>query len=199
MVEREQYQQYTQNIQHILSVIEERTSLYKKRKLEVKRYLKAIHRSNSLPSASSVFILLEAEIQYEINKAMFFVLTSLFQKIQNNNQTVIQSNNIKQSTQYEKLVRILMADTSIIERFGKQISISTSEIGPILLNVETLRLYLLIILIPDDEYQREQLTKYIQDCSYDLLSEIFERIAIFDTNFLNDVNKLLQEHLNEFR
>ena len=195
MVERKQYQQFTVNIQHILSVIEEKISLFKKRKLEVKRYLKSIHRSNSLPSASSMFILLDAEIQYTINKAIFHVLTILLQEVQENDQLIIKPNENEQSLQYEQLIRLLITDTNFIEGFGKQISISTSEITPILLKVETLKIFLQVILNPDESYQREQLSKYIQEYSFELLSVIFERISIFGTNFLNNVNKLLQEYL----
>ncbi|MHA1740166.1 MAG: hypothetical protein ACTSXA_03950 [Candidatus Heimdallarchaeota archaeon] len=199
MVERKQYQQFTVNIQHILSVIEEKISLFKKRKLEVKRYLKSIHRSNSLPSASSMFILLDAEIQYAINKAIFHVLTILLQEVRENDQSIIKPNENEQSLQYEQLIRLLIIDTRFIEGFGKQISISTSEIAPVLLKVETLKFFLQVILNPDEEYQREQLSKYMQEHSYELLSVIFERIAVFDTNFLNNVNKLLQEHINKFK
>ncbi|MHA1505383.1 MAG: hypothetical protein ACTSPT_09355, partial [Candidatus Heimdallarchaeota archaeon] len=176
MVVRKQYQQFTVNIQHILSVIEEKISLFKKRKLEVKRYLKSIHRSNSLPSASSMFILLDAEIQYAINKAIFHVLTILLQEVRENDQFIIKPNENEQSLQYEQLIRLLITDTNFIKGFGKQISISTSEIAPVLLKVETLKFFLQVILNPDEEYQREQLSKYMQEHSYELLSVIFERI-----------------------
>jgi len=198
LVEKKQYHHFALNIQHILSVIEERVNLFKKRKLEVKRYLKVIHRSNSLPSASSMFILLDAEIQYEINKAIFQVLTILLLEVQEND-PIIQPNEIAQSLQYEQLIRLLITDTRFIEDFGKQISISTSEIAPILLKVETLKLFLQVILNPDEEYQREQLSTFMHEYSYELLSVIFEKIAIFDSNFLVCVNKLLQEHIKTFK
>ncbi|MHA1442775.1 MAG: hypothetical protein ACTSPK_13080, partial [Candidatus Heimdallarchaeota archaeon] len=105
----------------------------------------------------------------------------------------------EKSYQYEQLIRLLIIDTRFIEGFGKQISISTSEIAPILLKVETLKIFLQVILNPDEEYQREQLSKYMQEYSFELLSVIFDRISIFDTNFLNNVNKLLQEHINKFK
>jgi hypothetical protein len=199
LVERVQYCQYVNNIRHIMYVIEERINLFEKRKLEVKRYLKATHRGNMLPQASSMFILLDAEIRFVINKSIFQVLTNLILGIQENDQLPTKTIEDDSKLQYEQLIQLLLSDTIIIKNFGTEILNSQSEIAPFLLEAETLSLFLQVILNPNEEYQRKQLSGYIQEFSHELLQVILERITIFDNDFLANTNKLLQEYLKVFK
>lgn len=198
MVEREQYYQYVNNIQHIQSVIQERINLFEKRKLEVKRYLKSTHRANIQPNASSLFILLDAEIRYVINKAIYPVLANILQDMQKKDQLALDVKENEQIIQYQELIQLLISDNNIHDDFRKQILTIKSEITSIVLKTKNLHQFLQVILNPDEGFQRKQLSIFIQECSSELLKEILENIAIFDSDFLILTDKLLKKYIIDF-
>ena len=192
------YFDYRDIISHIVNILEERIFLYKKRRLEIKRYLKSVHRSGILPKSHSVFLLIIAEIQYLLNRSTFFVLNNLLESISEGNHQVNDQLENEQVVAYEELFSLLINDEYFEEKIKEHLKTEDSEIKSVLLDEYSLKNFVKVVLSVDEEFQRKIIAKFAYQHSEELLSLILKKIAIFDIDFLRSTNEILHKHLSDF-
>ncbi|MGC9778829.1 MAG: hypothetical protein HZR80_06260 [Candidatus Heimdallarchaeota archaeon] len=159
---------------HIANILEERIALYKKRQLETKRAIKAMHRANIVPDPFRMQIMLEAGISYEINFIGKKALDNLIQKL--NKETKAELSELLKKEFFTHINQ----DKLVI----KQINPSKERILPLVDVVFSL----------DENFQRKEIAKFILQYSEQLVKSIFKEIAIFDQPF----TKQVIDNLNSF-
>ncbi len=159
---------------HISNILEERIALYKKRQLETKRAIKAMHRANIVPDPFRIQIMLEAGISYEINFIGKKALDNQIQKL--NNKTIAE---LSKPLKKEFFTQI------------KQNKLVIKQINP---SKERILLLVDVVFSLDENFQRKEIAKFILQYSEQLVKSIFKEMAIFDQPFTNQVI----ENLNSF-
>jgi hypothetical protein len=195
LVTEKKYLQYKINIQHILNVIEEQIILYEKRKREVRRYLKTCSRANLVPDDASIFLLLEAELQYLANMTIFPVLTAIIRENNIVNENDLKVDHITQHKMYQELYDLLKKDDSFFVEWKNIFQEQKSGLVSKLADNISFKQLLKIIFYLDEDYQRKLLANIIQKHSRNLLAEIMKQCAIFDDKFLSLINKQLHGYL----
>jgi hypothetical protein len=164
-----------ENLNHIHNVLEERTLWYKKRQLETKRAMKSLHRLNTLPKPTVTQTMLEAEINYTINKAGVKTLTIIINQFDALNTSIIKSH-----LQREFIKQLQEAD----KLFAKEY----------LSEIQYLELFEVVFSLNED-YQRSTIANFILNYIERLINKIFKDITILDDFFTKEVVKDLKEYL----
>ena len=162
-------------LHHIADILDERISLYKKRGLETKRAMKAMHRANILPDPFRLQIMLEACISYEINMIGKKALEKTIAKLK-----------IEKTINFYKKIKdeffnIFESNNLLLNRLNP----SKEKMLPLIDVVFSL----------DENYQRNEITKFIVGFSDKLVKFVFNGIAIFDAQFIKTVVKDLNAFL----
>ncbi|MCK5182992.1 MAG: hypothetical protein KAJ76_03975 [Candidatus Heimdallarchaeota archaeon] len=165
------------NLTHIRSVLEERTIWYKKRQLETKRAMKAMHRLNTLPEPIETQTMLEAEISYAINKTGIEALTIIINQFDELNTSITKSH-----LRREFIKQLQEAD----ELFAKE---QLSEI-------QYSALFDVVFSL-DENYQRTIIANFILDFGKQLIIKIFKNIVILDETYTVEVIDGLIKHMQK--
>ena len=165
-------------LQHILNVIDERILLYRKRTVETKRAIKAMSRAN-LPIDPIAFqIMLEAEIIFATN----LVGRELLQEVLNRNH--------KKQISYEE---VMLLSEDLKKSFVKLIKKSQSILY--YLDQKYLETLFDIILTLDADFERLIINEIIFYNLRTLIDIIFKEIVIFDSNYKENVIKIVKKFL----
>ena len=164
------FPQNIQDLQHIANVLEERVLLYKKRKTETKRALKAISRLNQIPDNNVLEIILEAEIQYEVNLAGKLALDKIISDLEDGKKIDSVKEKIKNQFIENLLLRNTIDSSSILANKEKHYTLLFD-----------------MIFTLDEDFQRSKIQLIISNYAEDLIEKIFNEIVILDMIYRNKV------------
>ncbi|HUU79342.1 MAG TPA: hypothetical protein VMX55_13435 [candidate division Zixibacteria bacterium] len=169
----------TEALQHISNVLEERVILYKKRSIETKRAIKAMHRANLQIDPLAFQIMLEAEIYYEINFAGKKTIDEIISSENNLGLSIIPS----QFLQRNYLVKI----------FLNHIKNSNNTLSKI--KVESLETIFDVVFSLNEDFQRLIIRKVIFYNLHMLIEIIFKNITIIDDEYKEKAIYAIQNYL----
>ncbi|NHJ04078.1 MAG: hypothetical protein EAX90_04600 [Candidatus Heimdallarchaeota archaeon] len=171
----------TEALQHISKILEERVILYKKRSIETKRAIKAMHRANLQIDPLAFQIMLEAEIFYEIYLAGQKTIDEVISSENNLDLSVIPS----QFLQRYYLMKI----------FVSHLKNSNNTLSKI--KVESLDTLLDVTFCLNEDFQRLIISKVIFHNLQMLIEIVFKKISIIDDEYKEKAIFAIQNYLKE--
>lgn len=156
-----------ENFKHIYNVLEERAAWYKKRQLETKRAMKSMHRLNTLPDPANTHTMLEAEINYTLNRTGINALKIIINQFKELNTGFTK----------DQLRREFVKQLHEIDEIYTDQQFSETQYTTLFEVVFSL----------DENYQRTEIANFILDFAEQLISKIFKNIVILDDVYTTEV------------
>jgi hypothetical protein len=180
-----------ENYRHILAVNHERTILFEKRQKETKRTLKTYHRLREIPSSQVLFPIFRAHIQY-------FLYLSAEKAIKR-----FLKNDIKSNNKYSKSLISeinsksfspeLIKNNCLKKLYAKELQRIKPDIGLRSISDSDINLFFTIVFTMNDDYVIKSLNQFIQKNISSIVSTIFQKITIIDSDYTQAIIKVIED------
>jgi hypothetical protein len=175
-----------EQFKHISNVLLERVNLYEKRQLETKRAMKAMHRGDVKPDPLTIHYVLEAHVNYYINKIGVNIIEN-FLKTQDFSISVNKNIESYFSTSNE-----------LIDLFSKKLINSKSLPIPDEFTDEITIILFEAVFSNSEDIQRLKISNYLKYSYKILIHEIFKKIVILDDKYTMSIIMDLEKFYDKF-
>ncbi|RLI67608.1 MAG: hypothetical protein DRP02_00290 [Candidatus Gerdarchaeota archaeon] len=167
---------------HIINILKEYLSLYKKRQVEIKRAVKAAARAAILPSPRVIFNLLDAIIGYVVSLGAFHTIKELPLP--------------SKKTREQLFIGTVGINTPLFKTFASFIRSDESIFNTLYLEDAQIQLLLASVFQQDEEIRRAIIVRLLQNIAPKLLNNVFREIAVFDERYIGQVTESFQAFLH---